>query len=77
MFDPRSGTVLGDILPADPTAVSGARVAVVQTGAKSPARLLVANGTGGPTAVQGYLGITAHADTLFTDPGRAYGLYVG
>src|SRR5205814_1405474 len=77
VFDARPGALLEALPAADPAAISGARLAVVPTGAKSPGRLLVANESGGATAIQGYLGLTARPDTLYADAGRAYGVYVG
>lgn len=51
---------------------AGGRVAVVGTD-----RLLVANGSGGSTAIRAYDGLDGAGGELFADAGRAYGLYVG
>jgi hypothetical protein len=61
----------------DADSAAGGRVAVVRVGDRAPARLLVANGSGGATAIRAYDGLATDPDVLFADAGRAYGLYVG
>jgi hypothetical protein len=74
VIDPRAGLLREFTADAGAT---GARPTVVRSGDRVPGRLLIANGPGGATAVFASDGLDGSDGTVFADPGRVYGLYVG